>query len=42
MRRSQLADRKVVVRERLEHVAPRTVGERREHRVEVVVRILNH
>ena len=42
VRRGQLADREAVVRERLEHVAPRPVGESREHRVKVVVRILNH
>jgi hypothetical protein len=42
VRGGKLADGEAVVGERLEHLAPRAVGERGEQRVEVVVRILNH
>ena len=42
VRGSERAYREAVAGERLEHVAACAVGERGEHRVELVVRILNH
>ena len=42
MRRGELTYGKVVARERLQDMAPRTVRQRSEHGIELVVRILNH
>ena len=42
MGRGELAYGKAVTRKRLQDLAPRAVGQRRENCVEVAVRILNH